>query len=389
MLSKFLSENRTELIERCRAKVAERIAPKATDAELQFGVPLFLEQLVKTLELVKVAEPAEIRAVSGSASGGKTNSSEIGNAAAKHGRELWEHGFTVDQLVHDYGDVCQSITDLAVERNEPFAIDEFRTLNRCLDNAIADSVTEFSYQNDLRHGRHETTALNENLGFFAHELRNLLNSAILALTAIKGGKVGLTGATGAVLEASLIGLRNLIDSSLTQVRLAAGMPTHLQLFSLARFIEEVRVAASLQAEAEGFQLVVAAVDAQLALDADRDLILAAVGNLLQNAFKFTRPHTVIRLRAYASGNRIMIEVEDQCGGLPPGDAEAMFEPFTQNGEDKSGLGLGLTIARRSVEANGGVLAVRDVPGSGCVFTIDLPRFSVPAMEEHSRRRPAA
>jgi signal transduction histidine kinase len=69
-------------------------------------------------------------------------------------------------------------------------------------------------------------------------------------------------------------------------------------------------------------------------------------------------------------------VKDHCGGLPSGDAERLFLPFTQNGEDRTGLGLGLSIARRSVEANNGVLSVRDVPGTGCVFTIALPRYAV-------------
>ncbi|MBC7982800.1 MAG: HAMP domain-containing histidine kinase, partial [Candidatus Obscuribacterales bacterium] len=53
--------------------------------------------------------------------------------------------------------------------------------------------------------------------------------------------------------------------------------------------------------------------------------------------------------------------------------EKMFLPFTQHGTDRSGLGLGLSICRRSVEANKGTLTVRDVPGSGCVFTVDLPQ----------------
>jgi histidine kinase/DNA gyrase B/HSP90-like ATPase len=62
--------------------------------------------------------------------------------------------------------------------------------------------------------------------------------------------------------------------------------------------------------------------------------------------------------------------------LPTGSADQMFLPFTQSAADKSGLGLGLAISRRSVEANDGVLRVRDVPGSGCVFTIDLPRHAL-------------
>ncbi len=97
-------------------------------------------------------------------------------------------------------------------------------------------------------------------------------------------------------------------------------------------------------------LTVAPVDPLLAVDADRDLLLSALGNLLQNAFKFTRQRTEVSLNAYAVADRILIDVEDNCGGLPPGDTEKMFKPFLQHGVDKSGLGLGLSISRLSVEA---------------------------------------
>ena len=116
---------------------------------------------------------------------------------------------------------------------------------------------------------------------------------------------------------------------------------------------------------------------RLAVDADRDLLFAAVGNLLQNAFKFTNAHTDVTLSAYAAADRILIDVEDHCGGLPTGAAERMFLPFTQGGHDTTGLGLGLSISRTSVEAISGELRVRDVPGRGCVFTIDLPRHRLP------------
>ena len=66
------------------------------------------------------------------------------SAPAHHGRELRLQGFTVSQVVHDYGDVCQSITDLAMERDAPISVDDFRTLNRCLDDAIASAVTEYA-----------------------------------------------------------------------------------------------------------------------------------------------------------------------------------------------------------------------------------------------------
>jgi signal transduction histidine kinase len=150
------------------------------------------------------------------------------------------------------------------------------------------------------------------------------------------------------------------------------------MFSVADFIAEVKYAADLAARIHGNVLTVSTVDPLLAISGDRDQLYSAVGNLLQNAFKFTHDRTEVTLDVYASSDRILIDVKDHCGGLPSGDTERLFMPFTQNGTDKTGLGLGLSIARRSVEANNGVLSVRDVPGIGCVFTIALPRYAVSA-----------
>lgn len=377
MLHEFLAANRAALIDQCRRRVALRRLRKPTDAELEHGIPQFVDQLVKTLRLEQTPEPMRGREVSGPPGGAPGSGSEIGDTAARHGFELLRHGVTIDQVVHDYGDLCQSITDLAFERGTPIEVDEFRTLNRCLDNAIADAVAGFEYQRDLLIEDRGVRALNERLGFLAHELRNLIHSATLAVSAIKSGNVGLAGATGAVLDRSLVGLRNLIDRSLADVRVSAGMPARRALVSVADFVAEVRATAALEAQARGCTFAAGTVDAGLAVEVDRELLAAAVGNLLQNAFKFTERHTEVSLSACAAGERVLIEVEDQCGGLPKGAAEQMFRPFVQNGDDRSGLGLGLTICRRSVEANRGVLSVRDLPGSGCVFTIDLPRHAMP------------
>jgi hypothetical protein len=101
---------------------------------------------------------------------------------------LLQQGFTVDQVVHDYGDLCQSIMDLAFDRRQPIDVDEFRTLNRCLDNGIADAVKEFALQRDALLAEGGIQASNERLGYFAHELRNQLNTAMLAVAAIKTGQ---------------------------------------------------------------------------------------------------------------------------------------------------------------------------------------------------------
>ena len=376
VLHEFLSAHRDDLIARCRAKVQSRRAPKATDAELEHGIPMFLDQLVKTLLVEQSSEPHESHRVSGPSDGGKSASSEIGSTAAQHGLELLHHGFTVDQVVHDYGDLCQVVTAMAFEHAVPIQAIEFQTLNRCLDNAIADAVTEYSYARELAVTEKGARVFNERLGFLGHELRNFVHTAQLAFDAVQRGKVGAVGATGDLVNRSLLGIRALLDRTLADVRVAAEIPVHVQLFSLADFVAEVTVSASLEAHSRNCKLTVVGVDPRLAVDADRALLISAVSNLLVNAFKFTVPRSEVSLHAYGISNRILIDVEDHCGGLPPGIMDSMFLPFTQGSSDKSGLGLGLSIARRVVEANKGTLSVRDRPGSGCVFTIDLPRCAM-------------
>lgn len=253
--------------------------------------------------------------------------SAIGETAAQHGRELLQSGFSIEQVAHDYGDMCQAITDLALERDERIEIGEFRTLNRCLDNAIATAVTEFCYQRDFRSADEQVASAIQQLGVFAHELRNHLNSAMLALAAIKSGDVGLGGATSAVLERSLAGMRTLIQRSLSAVRLEVGLPMLHQMFSLRDFIAEVKLTAQLEAQSKECTFTVSAVDPNLFVDGDRDLLLSAVGNLLQNAFKFTHHGTDVTFDAYAMADRIVIDVADRCGGLGPGVAESIFLPF--------------------------------------------------------------
>lgn len=377
MLHSFLTNNRAELIARCAAKVARRPMRNASERQLQTGIPIFLDQLTQTLKAEQDGETAAGLRISGAAGGDRRNLSEIGVVAAAHGTELLRLGYTVDQVVHDYGDLCQAITDLAVERDAPFSIDEFRTLNRCLDNAIADAVTRFSYLRESAIARQSVTDSNEHLGFLMHEIRNALNAAVLAVSAMESGSLGLKGATGGVLKRSLDAAVKLVDSSLDDVRVK-NTASAQHVFSLTGFISEAKEAAELDARARGCTLSVSRVDPLLALRGNRDLLLGAVANLLSNALKFTHAKTEVHLHAYGQGDRIIIDVQDNCGGLPPGSVERMFDPFIQQNKDKTGLGLGLSIARQNITAEGGTLSVRDLPGTGCVFTISLPRYTLMA-----------
>jgi len=184
MLDQFIVENREEIIRRCRAKVAVRSEPAPTSAEIDHGVPMFLDQLLSELK------------------NGPTATLDIANTATAHGRDLLAQGFTVSQVVHDYGDICQAVTELAVERAAPIRTDDFRTLNRCLDDAIAGAVTEYGRERDQSHAR-QATAAGKHRSSLARDLLKTLQIAKLALSAIQSGKVGATGSTGTVLGLGL------------------------------------------------------------------------------------------------------------------------------------------------------------------------------------------
>ncbi len=376
MMQDFLENNRDELIARCKAKVALRPRRASTEEQLGHGVPLFLDQLTRTLRAERDGQQGESLRISGASGGDLASLSEMGVSASAHGKELLKLGFSVDQVVHAYGDLCQAITDLAYERDAPFSIDEFRTLNRCLDNAIADAVSEFSLLHDSEIVDREASAANQRLGFLVHELRNALSAANLSARALEVGGLTMIGATGAVLKRSLTALGNLVDSAIEDVRLTAGLASQREVFSLAQFIADAKAVAELATNADGCVFSVSAVDPLLAIRGDREQLLAALGNLVDNAFKFTKPGTEVVLSAYALRGHVLIDVIDHCGGLPSGFADKMFMPFSQRNDDKTGLGLGLAIARQCVEQAGGSLSVRDQPGTGCIFTIGLPRHAV-------------
>ena len=357
MLHEFVTANRDEIILRCRAKVAARSIPPPTAAEIDSGVPLFLDQLADALRLGTLSSP------------------QIGRSATRHGHNLRLQGFTVSQVVHDYGDVCQAITQLAVEMGAPITAADFRLLNACLDDAIALAVTQYTREGNQIAVDDETARGTERLGFFAHELRNLINVSIIAFEVLKTGNVGVAGSTGTVLHRSLVALNDLVARSLAEVRLTQGIQNS-ELLLARDFIAEIEPAARLAAGAARVKLDVQPVDGELTIEADRNVLSAVMSNLLQNAYKFTKPETTVSLLVRSSADRVLIEVHDECGGLPDGDSDALFRSFEQRGADRTGLGLGLPFSRWGAEANGGRVYARNLPGVGCVFTLDLPRISI-------------
>src|SRR6202035_4616239 len=203
---------------------------------LSNGIPIFLDQIIETLTIEQSSDFARSEFVSGPPGGGSI--SEVGDSAAEHAEYVLAQGFSLEQVVRDYGDVCQAVTNLAVETGAPIEVEEFRTFNRCLDDAIASAVTEHARQSALS-DRLGTDSSNTPVGALLHELRNYLHTATLVLAAIKVGNVGISGATGAVLDRSLLGMRDLIDRSLAELRVNSDVPPRREAINLAYFLHRL------------------------------------------------------------------------------------------------------------------------------------------------------
>jgi hypothetical protein len=184
MLADFIETHRDELINRCRAKVAARSALPLSEARIDRGVSLFLDQLVDELHM-------------------RSATAEISDSATRHGHDLFLRGCTISEVVHDYGDVCQAVTDLAVELGMPISADDFRTLNGRLDDAIGAAVTEYAHEQGApRAGE-------------SHHLWNLINIAITAFEVLQTGNVAVAGRTAAVVQRNLMTIRAALASQQT------------------------------------------------------------------------------------------------------------------------------------------------------------------------------
>ena len=197
MLDQFVEANRDELISRCRTKVVTRTDPPPALRDVDLGVPMFLDQLLDELRH------------------GPSTDLEITKTATQHGHDLLVRGYTVSQVVHDYGDVCQAITELAVERQLPISADDFRTLNRCLDDAIAGAVTEYGRERG-RPGVEDEAIDSARRTAVARDLLKAISIAKVAYTAIRSGKVGAAGSTGTVLSMGLDTAQELAQQLVTE-----------------------------------------------------------------------------------------------------------------------------------------------------------------------------
>jgi len=203
-LQEFIKTNHDKLVSMTREKVARRGSEPGPSEREAHGVPIFLEQVCEAL----VAEAK--RGQAHQAEPEPPTNPNVAETAALYGHDVLRLGLSVDELVHEYGDVCQAVTELAVELHAHISVSDFHTLNRCLDNATAAAVTAWTGDRET-----DASATEGRRASNDERLRHLVRSSITIVEVLRVGKVAAGGATGTILEQNLKKMRAMLEVSLS------------------------------------------------------------------------------------------------------------------------------------------------------------------------------
>jgi signal transduction histidine kinase len=351
-----LVAHRARILQRWMVLVQGTIAPESMPpVELIDHLPKFLDEVI-----------AALRAEAGVA--GDTDGPDSTATATGHGEQRLRLGFSLDAVVREYGALRDAIVTTALEVGGPITFAELQCVFSSTVSGIARAVSEYARQRDAEQQRLH----NEHIAFIAHELRNPLSSAMTAHEVLlQQNAISPTSRAGAALGRGLQVMRELIDHALDVARTASGIELRREPVLLSELLGEAELAAN--GEADGREVTIEiGIAEDVTIEVDRRLMRSALSNIVRNAVKYTRPASRIEIRGRVDGKHVLIEVEDSCGGLPPGKVEAAFAPFVRLTDREPGFGLGLAIAKQSVDAHSGTIRVQNLPGKGCIFVLELP-----------------
>jgi signal transduction histidine kinase len=356
-LADELARGKEVLLLDWRQRVQGTVDPEgATIVEIIDGVPTFIDELVAMLRGQEES------------TGVAPDSARANELAVDHGSQRFHAGFSLGAVIREYDVLRECLLDLIRDRRLAVDIDELQVMMDTLNAAVVNAAEQYVRERDQLIERQSQTYF----GFIAHELRNPLGSALLAAHVLQRRNAPQSDATVARLVRNLAILRDLIDNSLSSVRIQElGRNRSLDVadISLHGMVLDVRDELSGDTEEKAISV---RIDGEAAVQGDPRLIRSAVTNLLRNAAKYTRRGGTIDVRIRSDHDLTSIEIEDECGGLPDGKTEELFTPFVQRGGDRSGFGLGLAITKDAVEAHHGTVQASNLPGKGCIFMASFP-----------------
>lgn len=357
-LTDLLQSRRAQILERWTQRIQWAHAPQElTRGELWDHLPSILDELLGALRVAdgqRAMSPLPDRSP----------------ASAQHGTQRLRVGFDVEEVVREYGILQDILLDELADTGQSLDHREWRLATQSVSTAIAEAVTAYARRRDEEF-RRETQ---RHVAFIAHELRNPLGT-------VRGASAALRLAPTDerlynLLDRNLQKLGELVDEVLIVDRLANKIELRRERLDLATLLSQAVEDAEPSGESKNVKIALEA-GPGLEVEGDRRLLLSTLDNLLSNAVKYTPAGGAVRVRAHRVPDAVTVEIHDECGGLPPGGTDELFEPFVQRGQDRTGFGLGLAIVRQAVSAHGGQVSIQNRPPKGCTFVMTLPTDATP------------
>lgn len=347
-LANYVEANKDRLVSRWKQLATDRLALRLDESELLNHLPVFIDDLVVALRSPSETWPAT-------------------ESAALHGRHRMRAGIDIGALTQEMGLITEALCELRGEDGCNLPVSELLRLSRVLGRGTASSARAYAAMRDQELARQAA----DHFSFIAHELRTPLQTACLAAALMDGSPDGkLREHHHERVQRSLSEISDLVDEALIRMRLSFHSVVHLEPLDAAQLIESALDHVIVLARARGLR-VTSHVE-PFTIEADRKLLHSAITNVLKNAVKFTRVGGSITVRAAARDTAALIEVEDECGGMPDDLPPRLFQPFVQGHPDRNGFGLGLTIVKQAMEAHHGSVRVTNRASAGCTFVLELP-----------------
>lgn len=263
-------------------------------------------------------------------------------------------------------------------------MDDATGLRRVLVGTMADVTSRVHAEQALREADRRKDVF---LATLAHELRNplapILNAAHLLHRA--GLPAQQLHWIQGMIERHAKHLAHLIDDLLDLSRISAGkIRLRKETFDIRAAVERAIEINAPSAAGRGHQLEVAGMQGRPAfVRGDPTRITQVLSNLLDNAIKYTRDGGHIRISVQHADAHVLVAVQDNGIGMDPAIIPSLFEMFEQapgaNRGARSGLGIGLSVARSLVKMHGGAIgATSEGAGRGSRFTVSLPLCDTPA-----------
>ncbi len=361
-LAALIRQHRDALLVTWRQQVKQLASARTLDTPtLNDDIPQLLDELADALE---------------SRSNRSIPKALAQGSAPVHGLQRFREGYDIEEVVTEYNVLRGCIRDLPQHNGLSLEGESFRIMNGVLDQAIGLAVQTYATERALEVQKHRE----EYLAFVAHDLRTPLNAVALATSVVEEtfrdeNSRGDTESMLKSLRRNVQRLQRLVEKIIqenTNLSMESRIKLERREFDLWPLVQALIFDLHSIAKTSGSELV-NEVPHDLVVYADASLLKRVFQNLISNAIRHTaHGRVVVGAREYSPDGTVECCVIDNGAGILKEKLERLFDELESDSADGSGLGLGLAIIKRFVEAHGGRVSVESTEGMGSEFRFTLP-----------------